>query len=93
MMDLWQKNIFNNLLAFHMLQSGTLNELTSYLATMLEDVINEDVLHWLYEHKHVYTNLSRMALNYYTIPCKSLLLFTCTMMHISDYIHSSRYLY
>jgi hAT family C-terminal dimerisation region len=43
---------------------------------MPEDVKNEDVLHWWYEHKHVYPNLSRMALDYHTIPCKSLLLFT-----------------
>jgi hypothetical protein len=39
------KNIFDNLPAFCTLQSGTLDELTSYLATMPEDVKNEDVLH------------------------------------------------
>jgi hypothetical protein len=38
------KNIFDNLPAFCTLQSGTLDELTSYLATMPEDVKNEDVL-------------------------------------------------
>jgi len=86
------KNIFDNLSAFRTLQSGTLDELTSYLATMPEDVKNEDVLHWWYEHKHVYPNLSRMALDYHAIPCKSLLLFTRAVTHISDYIHSSRYL-
>jgi hypothetical protein len=76
------KNIFDNLPAFCTLQSGTLNELTSYLVTMPEDVKNEDVLHLWYEHKHVYPNLSQMALNYHTIPCKSLLLFTCCDAHI-----------
>jgi hypothetical protein len=52
------KNIFDNLLVFHMVTFGTLDELSCYLSTMSEDVKNEDVLKWWYEHKHVYPNLS-----------------------------------
>jgi predicted nicotinamide N-methyase len=51
------KNIFDNLPAFRMLQFGALDELARYLASMPEDVKNEDVLKWWYEHKHVYPNL------------------------------------
>jgi hypothetical protein len=64
------KNIFDNLSTFHMVMFGTLNELSHYLSTMLKDVKNKDALKWWYEHKHVYANLSWMALNYHTIPCK-----------------------
>lgn len=64
------KNIFDNLPAFRTVTFGTLDELSRYLSTMPEDVKNEDVLKWWYEHKHVYPNLSRMALDYHTIPCK-----------------------
>jgi hypothetical protein len=49
------KNIFDNLLAFHMVMFGTLNELSCYLSTMPEDVKNKDILKWWYEHKHVVT--------------------------------------
>jgi hypothetical protein len=64
------KNIFDNLSVFHMVTFGTLDELSCYLSTMPEDVKNEDVLKWWYEYKHVYPNLSQMALNYHTIPYK-----------------------
>lgn len=37
---------------------------------MPEDVKNEDVLKWWFERQHIYPNLSRMALDYHTIPCK-----------------------
>jgi hypothetical protein len=64
------KNIFNNLPAFCTVTFGTLNKLSCYLSTMSEDMKNEDVLKWWYKHKHVYPNLSQMALDYHTIPCK-----------------------
>jgi hypothetical protein len=64
------KNIFDNLPVFRMLQFGALDELACYLASMPEDVNNEDVLKRWYEHKHVYPKLHRMALDYHTVPCK-----------------------
>jgi hypothetical protein len=63
-------NIFDTLPAFRADTFGHLDELTRYLCTSPEDVKNEDVLKWWYEHKHVFPHLSRMALDYHTIPCK-----------------------
>jgi hypothetical protein len=84
------KNIFDNLPAFHMLQFGTGDELARYLASGPEDVKNEDVLKWWYEHKHVYPNLHRMALDYHTVPCKFCLSFLdmCILLHM----YMNRYL-
>ena len=63
-------NIFDSLPAFHTTHETTVNELTRYLSTGPEDVKNEDVLKWWFERRHVYPNLSRMALDYHTVPCK-----------------------
>jgi hypothetical protein len=68
------KNIFDNLPAFRTIQYGTLDELSRYLAAMPEDVKNEDILTWWYEHRNVYPNLHRMALDYHTVPSKFYLL-------------------
>jgi hypothetical protein len=64
------KNIFDNLPAFRTVQYDTQDELARYLSTVPEDVKNEDVLKWWFERQHIYPNLSRMALDYHTIPCK-----------------------
>jgi hypothetical protein len=63
-------NVFDDLPAYASLSFGVLDELTRYLSTVPEDVKNEDVCMWWYEHKHVYPHLHRMALDYHTIPCK-----------------------
>ena len=73
------KNMFNNLPAFHTVQYSTLNELTRYLTAMPEDMKNEDVLCWWYEHRHVYPNLHHMVLNYHTIPSEVSLLSSQTL--------------
>ena len=46
------------------------DELARYLSTVPEDMKNEDVLKWWFERQHIYSNLSRMTLDYYTILCK-----------------------
>ena len=66
------KNIFDNLPAFNSVATTLVDEITRYLNTGPEDVKNEDLLVWWYEHRHVYPHLSRMALNYHTIPGMSL---------------------
>jgi hypothetical protein len=50
-------NLFDNLPAFCSLTFGTVDELTHYLTTPPEDVKNEDILTWWFEHKHVYPHL------------------------------------
>jgi hypothetical protein len=67
------KNLFDNLPAFRTISFGEQDELMHYLSTVPEDVKNEGVLKWWYEHKHVYPHLYRMALDYHTIPCKWIL--------------------
>ena len=65
------KNIFDNLPAFKSVSTNnSVDEITRYLSTGPENVKNEDLLAWWYEHKHVYPHLYRMALDYHTIPCK-----------------------
>lgn len=54
-----------------MAPENNVDEVTRYLSTGPEDVANQDVLTWWYEHQHVYPNLSRMALDYHTVPSKS----------------------
>ena len=63
-------NIFDSLPAFHTTHEAAVDELTRYLSTGPEDVKNEDLLRWWFERRHVYPNLSRMALDYHTVPCK-----------------------
>jgi hypothetical protein len=46
--------MFDNLPAFCMISFGRLNKLTCYLSTVPEDVKNEDILKWWYEHRYVY---------------------------------------
>jgi hypothetical protein len=67
------KNIFDNLPVFSSLPTAALDEITRYLNTGPEDVRNEDLLTWWYEHRHIYPHLYRMALDYHTIPGKSFL--------------------
>jgi hypothetical protein len=45
------------------------NELERYLSTDIEDV--RDAVAWWHAHKVTYPHLSRMALDYLTIPGKS----------------------
>jgi hypothetical protein len=52
------KNTFDNLTAFHTIAVASLDELTHYICMSPEDVKNEDVLRWWYEHKHVFFHLS-----------------------------------
>ena len=81
-------NVFNNLPAFRPIEFGTFNELTCYLHSNNEDVKNKHLLQWWCEHKHVYPHLSWMALDYHTIPCKSLMFLLCFhFRHISYCIH------
>lgn len=47
-------------------QTGRLDELDRYLSTDVEAVDN--VIQWWIEHKAMYPRLSRMALDYLTIP-------------------------
>lgn len=63
-------NIFDSLPAFHTTHETSVDELTRYLSTGPEDVKNDEVLKWWFERRHVYPNLSRMALDYHTVPCK-----------------------
>jgi len=62
------KNIFDNLPVFTSLTTSDIDKITCYLNTGPEDVKNEDLLVWWYEHKHVYPHLYCMALDYHTIP-------------------------
>jgi hAT family C-terminal dimerisation region len=63
--------MFDDLPAFRMAPDNTVDEVTRYLSTGPEDITNEAVLKWWYERQHIYPNLSQMALDYHTIPCKS----------------------
>jgi hypothetical protein len=72
---------------FRTLQFGALDELARYLASMPEDVKNEDVLKWWYEHKHVYPNLHRMALDYHTVPCKFPVSLSFWYAYLTIYAH------
>jgi hypothetical protein len=67
------KNIFDNLPVFNSVATALFDEITRYLNTGPEHVKNEDLLIWWYEHRHVYPHLSRMALDYHTIPGMSFL--------------------
>jgi hypothetical protein len=51
------KNIFDDLPAYRAVQPATVDELMHYTTTPPEDVSNEDILKWWYEHKHVYPTL------------------------------------
>jgi len=61
------ENIFDHLPALNALKAKELrDELARYLSTDPEQV--DDVLLWWHERKSMYPRLSRMALNYLTIP-------------------------
>ena len=45
------------------------NELNDYLLKLLEKV--HDPIAWWWDHRMLYPNLSKMALDYLSIPCKS----------------------
>jgi len=61
-------NIFDDLPTLQGPEATTLlDELAMYLSTG-RDLKVKDGLHWWFEHKHLYPNLSRMAINYLSIP-------------------------
>jgi hypothetical protein len=51
-------NIFDNLPVFYTTHKFSVDELTRYLSTGPEDVKNDNLLKWWFEHQHVYPNLS-----------------------------------
>lgn len=59
-------NIFDLLPALAAPKRTVTDELTSYLTTECEHVPN--VITWWHEHRKTYPRLSRMALDYLTIP-------------------------
>lgn len=63
-------NIFNNLPT--LVKKGLLkDELDSYLAMEVEEFqTNEDMIKWWHDHWSTYLHLSRMVLDYLTIPGK-----------------------
>ena len=44
------KNVFNNLPAFRLIEIGTFDKLTQYIASEPKDVKNEDLLRWWVKH-------------------------------------------
>jgi len=76
------KNIFDNLPAFNSLPTTDVDEISRYLNSGPEDVKNEDLLTWWYEHKHIYPHLYCMALDYHTIPSKSSLIYLFDLLLI-----------
>jgi hypothetical protein len=81
-------NIFDNLPAFRTVPEITSNELTCYLSTDPEDMKNEDLLKWWVERWHIYPKLSRMALDYHTVPSKYLYFLSSAL---SSYHSVNRY--
>ena len=79
------KNVFDNLPAFRPIEIGTFDELTWYIASEPEDVKNEDLLRWWVEHRHVYPHLTRMALDYHTVPCEFHFVLISLYLTISNY--------
>jgi hypothetical protein len=69
-------NIFDNLPVFRSAPDSRVDELTCYLSTGPGAISNEELMKWWYECCHVYPNLARMALNYRTILCMFLLLYS-----------------
>jgi hypothetical protein len=64
---MYQQNIFDNLAALATPKYSELrDELDRFLSTDVEAV--EDVIQWWIEHKAMYPRLSRMAIDYLTIP-------------------------
>lgn len=49
-------------------QSSAIDELTRYLSTPPERITRKEVLLWWHDHRSTYPILSRMALDYLTIP-------------------------
>lgn len=67
----------------HISSEDKTDEYDRYLQAPVEIV--EDVLRWWYEHRDLYPRLSRMALDYLTIPGK--LIITISAVHgITDFI-------
>ena len=60
--------MFDNLPSISAPQHELRSELDRYLSTVTESVA--DPLLWWFEHRHVYPRLSRMALDYLSIPGK-----------------------
>ena len=61
-------NIFDDLPALQEFEATAIqDELATYLSTG-RDLRIVDGLRWWYEHKHLYPHLSRMAIDYLSIP-------------------------
>jgi hypothetical protein len=61
-------NSFDDLPALQEFEATAIHdELTMYLSTCC-DLRMMDGLHWWYKHKYLYPHLSRMAINYLSIP-------------------------
>lgn len=60
------ENMFDNLATLAPPKREVRDELEKYLSVDPEPV--SDALLWWFEHKHVYPRLSRMALDYLSIP-------------------------
>jgi len=58
--------MFDNISSLSTPRRQERSELERYLSTDAEPV--EDALLWWFEHKHVYPLLSRMALDYLSVP-------------------------
>ena len=69
-MDSESDNIFNNLPALSATKSALADELTHYLDTLIE--ATKDPFMWWVKKQATYPCLSRMALNYLSIPGLSL---------------------
>ena len=65
------ENMFDNLATLATPKKELRDELERYLSMETEQV--SDVLLWWFEHKNVYPHLSRMALDYLSIPGEYLL--------------------
>ena len=67
--------IFDSLLAFCEPPSSATasDKLKCYITKGAEDMKNEDVLMWWHKHKTLYPHLHRMAFDYQTVSCKSIL--------------------
>ena len=76
------ENMFDNLATLAMPKKELCDELEKYLGMETEPVLN--VLSWWFEHKNVYPCLSRMALNYLSIPGEFLLLLNLFLFSLNS---------
>jgi hypothetical protein len=65
-----ENNVFDSLPAYRTLSHADLDELSRFMHSSPEEVSNENLLAWWNDHRREYPHLSRMALDYLTIPSK-----------------------